>query len=286
MKGLRDRDISFSHSIFLNACLLLMIFGNSSDLLARQGDFCAKQWVCINTKKQNDSLEFWLSNDTFYPVTATLQINAKNLRNGGKTSNQYTQTIVVQAQTQSLGLSLSTVNHNKNIKYSTSLEWTPGNMHALHDDDFRYLPPYAEKDYYPIVQGFGGGYSHHGASKYAVDIAMPIGTPVHAARGGQVVSVVEEHNRGGASRRFGKYANYVAILHSDETTGEYYHLKQHGVLVQPGDKVIAGQHIAYSGNTGFSSLPHLHFAIYRAKSHGDFESIPFEFNKNLVQANW
>ncbi|MFT5676638.1 MAG: murein DD-endopeptidase MepM/ murein hydrolase activator NlpD [Paraglaciecola sp.] len=272
----RAKNISVSR---LYVSLLLLALGCSSDIWAQQSEFCAEQWVCINTKEQNGSIEYWISNDAFYPVTATLEIVAKNIGNGRKRSKQYTQTIVVKGQTQSLGLTLRSVNGNKKSKYSTNLEWTPGNIHAKHDDGFRYLLPYGKNDYYPIVQGFGGGYSHRGASKYAVDIAMPIGTPVYAARGGQVVSVMEKHNKGGASRRFAQYANYVAILHSDETTGEYYHLKQYAVAVEQGDHVLAGQFIGHSGNTGFSSLPHLHFAVYRAKSHGDFESIPFKFNK-------
>ncbi len=276
MKRTRAKNISVSR---LYVSLLLLLLGYGSDIWARQSDFCGEQWVCINTKEQNGSIEFWLANDAFYPVTTTLVIDAKNLGNGQKKSNQYTQTLVVRGQTKSLGLTLSAANPNKKTKYTTNLEWTPGNIHAKHDDDFRYLLPYGKNDYYPIVQGFGGGYSHRGASKYAVDIAMPIGTPVYAARGGQVIRVMEKHNKGGASRRFAQYANYVVILHSDQTTGEYYHLKQYAVVVEPGDNVLAGQRIGYSGNTGFSSLPHLHFAVYRAKSHGDFESIPFKFNK-------
>ncbi|MFT4939604.1 MAG: murein DD-endopeptidase MepM/ murein hydrolase activator NlpD [Paraglaciecola sp.] len=279
MMRAKGSSTSVSPAIYLHVSLLLWFLGYSAEMSAQQSDFCAEYWVCINTKEQNGSTEFWLSNDAFYPITATLEIAAKDLLNDKNTSNLHAQTIVVKGQTQSLALKLNVANANKRTNYSTTLEWTAGNMHALHDDDFRYHLPYAKNEYYPIVQGFGGGYSHQGASKYAVDFAMPIGTPVYAARGGQVIRVVEKHNKGGASRRFAKYANYVAILHSDETSGEYYHLKQYAVVVEAGDKVVAGQHIGYSGNTGFSSLPHLHFAVYRAKSHGEFESIPFEFNQ-------
>ena len=67
------------------------------------------------------------------------------------------------------------------------------------------------------------------------------------------------------------------ILHADQTTGEYYHLSKSGVVVSIGEKVEAGQKIAYSGNTGFSSLPHLHFAVYRAQPFGKYQSLPFTF---------
>ena len=55
--------------------------------------------------------------------------------------------------------------------------------------------------------------------------------------------------------------NYVNIRHSDGTLGNYYHLKQGGSAVKIGDKVKKGQLIAYSGNTGYTTAPHLHFSV-------------------------
>ena len=75
----------------------------------------------------------------------------------------------------------------------------------------------------------------------------------------------------------GRYANYVVILHNDGTTGEYYHLMQDGVLVDVGDSVARGQKIALSGNTGHTTMPHLHFAVYRATEWGNTQSIPVRF---------
>ena len=62
-----------------------------------------------------------------------------------------------------------------------------------------------------------------------------------------------------------KYNNYVIIYHSDGTFAEYTHLKRNGVLANVGDKVTQGQVIASSGNTGFSSGPHLHLMVYLQK---------------------
>jgi murein DD-endopeptidase MepM/ murein hydrolase activator NlpD len=49
------------------------------------------------------------------------------------------------------------------------------------------------------------------------------------------------------------------------------------VAVALGEQGKAGQKIGYSGNTGFSSLPHLHFAVYHAKPFGKYQSLPFSF---------
>ena len=53
--------------------------------------------------------------------------------------------------------------------------------------------------------------------------------------------------------------NFVVVLHSDGTTGEYFHLERGSVQVRAGDRVARGQWLARSGNTGFSTVPHLHF---------------------------
>lgn len=238
--------------------------------------YCIEGWACINAIKNANGVEFWASNKKAYTITATIDVDTRNLKSSSGSGRNHQNTMVLKGFEEKRILTLHEINPEKRYWYSDSFYWTPGNMNAEHDK-VEYLLPYALDKHYRIVQGFGGGFSHRGASRYAVDIAMPVGTPVHAARGGTVIDVVERHNRGGSSRRYSKYANFITIQHSDGTTGEYYHLKKNGAIVNIGDQVNAGQHIGYSGNTGFSSLPHLHFAIYRAKSHGNYESLPFRF---------
>ena len=69
------------------------------------------------------------------------------------------------------------------------------------------------------------------------------------------------NNLGGGSPEYRKFANYVIIEHSDGTMGNYYHLKQGGAVAVIGQKVAKGDLIGYSGNTGYSSGPHLHFSV-------------------------
>jgi murein DD-endopeptidase MepM/ murein hydrolase activator NlpD len=110
--------------------------------------------------------------------------------------------------------------------FDGSFYLTPGNILAVHQANTVYRYPYAQADYFPIVQGFEGGYSYCGASKYAVDFAMPIGRPIHAARAGGVIDLAEHHKLGGASRKYAEHANYAVVLHADDITGEYYHLEK------------------------------------------------------------
>jgi murein DD-endopeptidase MepM/ murein hydrolase activator NlpD len=106
---------------------------------------------------------------------------------------------------------------------------------------------------------------------------MPVGTAVRAARGGLVVKVRDTSNVGGAHARFACYNNYVLIRHDDGTLGQYCHLKKGGAQVREGDHVAEGDVIALSGNTGFSSGPHLHFSVYKIKNGDERESIPVKF---------
>jgi murein DD-endopeptidase MepM/ murein hydrolase activator NlpD len=112
--------------------------------------------------------------------------------------------------------------------YNGSFYLTSGNILAVNQANTVYRYPYAQADYFPIVQGFEGGYSDCGASKYAVDFAMSIGTPIHAARAGGVIDLAEHHKLGGASRKYAEYAHYAVILRTDDITGEYYHATPFG----------------------------------------------------------
>jgi murein DD-endopeptidase MepM/ murein hydrolase activator NlpD len=155
--------------------------------------------------------------------------------------------------------------------------WTVGDQHAQHDADQLYGLPYAEGHTFPVLQGYGSRFSHTGREEFAVDFDMPVGTPVHAARDGVVARVVEKHDKGCWEDGCGAFANFIVVLHSDGTTGEYYHLQKDGAQVSAGDRVRRGQRIGYSGNTGHTSMPHLHFAVYRATTWGHTQSIPVRF---------
>jgi murein DD-endopeptidase MepM/ murein hydrolase activator NlpD len=83
-----------------------------------------------------------------------------------------------------------------------------------------------------------------------------------AARGGVVMQVESDFDKAGLNlEKYGGRANFVRILHDDGTMGLYAHLDLDGVLVRVGQRVRTGQQIGRSGNTGFTTGPHLHFAV-------------------------
>ncbi len=156
---------------------------------------------------------------------------------------------------------LSTIGKGMEVFHTATYGWVKGSAFAMHDDNYLYGLPFAKGSSVRVSQGYNGGLSHRGLSAYAIDFPLSIGTPIYAAREGDVVGIDVSSNLGGASPEYRPYMNYVNIRHSDGTLGNYYHLKQGGSVVKIGDKVKKGQLIAYSGNTGYTTAPHLHFSV-------------------------
>ena len=149
----------------------------------------------------------------------------------------------------------------RNGSFELSLRGVPGNPSAR-PQDVEYLPPLRQPRS-RLDQGFDGQFSHDDEeNRYALDFAADIGTPVIAARAGTVMQVESDFSKAGLKKdSYSGRANFVRILHDDGTMALYAHLKTGGVLVRVGQHVQAGQHIGLSGNTGFTTGPHLHFAL-------------------------
>src|SRR5688572_7280532 len=166
----------------------------------------------------------------------------------------------------------ATADEEGGARVSASSQWSAamsradvalGRIDADHDDGYLYRLPYGDDVSFPIIQGYDATLSHRGAERFTLDFGMPVGTPVHAARDGVVVLVEDSHDTGCAREQCGRFANFVVVLHADGTTGEYFHLARGSVQVRRGEPVARGQWLALSGNTGFSTAPHLHFGVYR-----------------------
>ncbi|MCY4045576.1 MAG: M23 family metallopeptidase [Cellvibrionales bacterium] len=154
--------------------------------------------------------------------------------------------------------------------------WILGDPKASPSDD-PYLFPVGSKQAYRITQSFKGRFSHtREPNVYSVDIAMPIGAYISAARAGTVIWVKDDYAMGGAKAYFLDKANYIKVLHDDGTYAVYAHILQGTAEVKPGDTVIQGQKLARAGSSGYSTGPHLHFVI-RQNQGFTSQSVPFNF---------
>jgi murein DD-endopeptidase MepM/ murein hydrolase activator NlpD len=162
---------------------------------------------------------------------------------------------------------------------SARLSWRAilGSPGAQHTPRMPYRAPFAVGTSYLITQAFPMRVTHTSAAdQFAIDIALPDGTPVDAAREGVVINVRHDRYLGAASPVMLDQANMVEILHDDGTIALYAHLHWDSVRVQPGQSVRRGEYIANSGSTGFSSGAHLHFAVVRNAGMAE-QSVPVEF---------
>ena len=146
--------------------------------------------------------------------------------------------------------------------YAVGMSAMPGDPNAV-ASDVVYALPMDESSGWHVGQGFHGGFSHTDEqNRFAVDLIVPTGTPVLAARDGVVMQVESAFDKTGLNKqKYADRANVVRVLHDDGSMAVYAHLQENGVYVRVGERVSVGQQIALSGNTGYSSGPHLHFCV-------------------------
>jgi murein DD-endopeptidase MepM/ murein hydrolase activator NlpD len=222
-------------------------------------------------RSEGSFIHFLVQNLEQADVTATFDLSLNNLKSS--TRFPFTSTIPARQTVEAFTLEAETSEWN----YTLTNYYTLGSHLAEHDDSVLYRLPYTAGQSFKVTQAFNGGFSHTGQERYAIDWKMPEGTQILAARAGTVVATKADSNRGGDRREFETDANYVLIQHADGTIGNYAHLKQGGVRVRIGESVAAGDLIGISGNTGFSSGPHLHFCVFKTRSGKERESIPIRF---------
>lgn len=255
-------------SKFLNLLLLMICLTPG---VAYAG--CKDDWICVDELHKDGDVELRARNLRNFPITYTLNVRTWNFAVAGPKTVTRTLDPGESAQVMLLD---HRAGGGKGF-YRYNYEWTVGRIDARHDDEQLYALPYSAGRSYRVLQGYRSRFSHRGREEFAVDFDMPEGTPVHAARSGTVARVIERHSKGCWKTGCGEYANYVVVLHDDGTTGEYYHLQHNGVLVDAGDSVVRGQQIGLSGNTGHTTMAHLHFAVYRAIDWGHTQSIAVRF---------
>lgn len=98
-----------------------------------------------------------------------------------------------------------------------------------------------------VTSNFGG---RDGSFHDGIDLRAPVGTAVYAAADGVVIY---------AGNRIRGYGNMVVLRHANGLSTVYAHNSV--VFARKGQKVRRGSRIAFSGNTGHSSGPHVHFEV-------------------------
>ncbi len=234
---------------------------------------CKDEWICIDAVDHGNDVELHARNLREFPITYTLRVRTRYFDVAGPRTVTRT---LAPGQSEPI-MVLRQREGGRRGRYRYSYEWTVGDKDAAHDDGHLYTLPYTSGRSYRVLQGYASRFSHSGLEAYTIDFNMPVGTLVHAARGGVVARVEESNSLGCWYDGCGRYANYIVILHNDGTTGEYYHLQHDGAFVKVGNSVAQGQQIGLSGNTGHTTMPHLHFGVYRAAEWGNTQSIPVRF---------
>jgi len=204
------------------------------------------------------TIEIIGKNNQICPISVKLSF--EGLRNF-RPSSPNGSVVVIPAKSSVTINALQMKRKNTASSYAFSLTHVLGDTeNAKHDDNFVYRLPFENGKSYYIGQGYKGTFSHF--EDYALDFDMDEGTKIHASRDGIVVNIKTDSNRGCKRSKCKADGNFILVYHDDGSFANYYHLQQGGSIVQIGDKVVAGQHIGYSGNTGWSSGPHLHFEVY------------------------
>lgn len=128
------------------------------------------------------------------------------------------------------------------------------------DSSHIYTLPFEHKKKVFLIQGYESKIFSHKNEK-ALDFKVKTGTKVCAARAGVVFAMRNDSDKKGLKPANLADGNYIFIRHDDGTEANYWHFKFGGVLVNVGDSITTGQLIGYSGNTGYTAFPHLHFEV-------------------------
>lgn len=237
-------------------------------LLCNPAHIITAQIVDMRHEVKNGKFALWVKNNL--PCESQIYAETPSL------NRQFHQYLPKGKEKQLLTVPVDSIQDIEQFKQELTYTFVLGDNDATHDPDYQYMLPYPAGKAYKLIQGYHGRHSHNTpSSEYAYDFKMPEGSMVTAVRGGAVGYVKDDSKKGGSHKKFMGRGNFIMICHDDGTLAVYAHLKYKSALVNIGEHVFAGEVIGFSGNTGYTTGPHLHFAVLA----GD-RSIPIRF-RNL-----
>ena len=242
-------------------------------LLAGVLSFSANAEVTVESEQIPNGLTFWANNPDPWPVTGTVTGKSQNAR----PAREFPYTLVIEKETRKRVATFHQENPQQPYRANVLVNSRPGDHRSRPNPKARYRFPFQSGQSFKVAQSFHGEISHTGKFEFAVDFMMPEGTPVCAARGGMVVKLENDFQKGAWDPALLEKANIIQILHDDGTIGSYGHLQYHGASVSLGQQVSAGDVIGHSGRTGMIHDPHLHFHVELPIDGNNFRSIAFKF---------
>jgi murein DD-endopeptidase MepM/ murein hydrolase activator NlpD len=239
--------------------------------------------VTFRRETSGNDITLWADNPCHCVAEVIAQIvTQSNMENSLTVKPGKSNRLVVPARSSLKLLTLTSDSRQAAAQADFRTAWVFGDPDASHAPEQPYRPPFAAAKRFLISQSFPDAQTHATPdSRHAIDIVMPEQTGVFAARGGMVIEVAHNNFRGGEDwGKFGAQANLVRILHDDGSFALYAHLSWDSIRVRPGQRVERGEPIAASGNTGFSTGPHLHFVVVR-NAGLRVESVPVTFSAGI-----
>jgi len=232
-----------------------------------------KKRLTVQRRGPKERPEFYVYNEFYGPVEFEFLLKESvNIRSKPALPVR----LIIPAYKETSAVTIWPANPLQPWSYRYQYSYSLGDPKASHHPPKPYHLPF-ESGTFNISQAFNGKFSHTAPhSRHAVDIPMPEGTKLCAARAGVVMDIANDFFTGGAEAAFGERANLIRILHDDGTMAVYAHLKLESARFPLGTRVSEGQVIAESGNTGFSTGPHLHFVIQK-NAGMKLVSVPFQF---------
>lgn len=230
------------------------------------------QTVKLFHEKKDQGYIIYATSSDLYPSSVSLNLNLTNL----VFSEGERKIFVIPAKSEKFKIGELTV-ADKGSRYTFNFTFLSaiGDVTITdYDRSFQYDLPYQKGKSYQLYQGYNGSFSHQ--NENALDFTMPEGTEVLAARDGIVVEVITNNTESCPEEVCKKYNNSIMIMHADGTFARYLHIKYNGSKFNAGDAVKRGDVIAYSGNVGWTSGPHLHFVCFLG-SFGKWKTLETKF---------